>query len=118
MRILRLLLFVLFILVLNRQGSEAQTVAGSKSNQEKSETTQSSVFFQNSTQELIVKNEVQGKYLVQVFNLTGTEVIRHDVMNASMVKIPATKLKNGVYLVRISPVPNQPSATFKIMVKE
>lgn len=117
MNILRLLPLFIWFVFLNHSGSNAQTLTSGKSDQMKTDSTNTSVFYQKSSLELIVKNEVQGKYLVQVFNLTGTEVLRHETINTTTVKIPATKLKNGVYLVRVAPVPNQPSATFKIMVK-
>lgn len=114
MSILRLLIMLIIFAGLSLSDSKAQSTAGK---QEQPSEKATSVYYNNASLELIITNPFDGNYLVQVFNLTGTEVLRQDVLKTSMARVPASKLKNGVYLVRITPVLNQPSATFKIMVK-
>lgn len=106
---------LLFVVGSSLNDSKGQTMASGKTTSTSEKVTK--VLFDSSNFEIIVNNPVDGNYLVQVFNLTGSEIIRHDVLLSSSARIPASKLRNGVYIVRITPTPNQPSATFKIMVR-
>jgi hypothetical protein len=106
---------LLLLFSLNFSNSNGQNLLVNKSPTTSENST--TVFFDNLSSEIIIKNFVEGKYLVQVFNLTGTEIIRHDSLRTNMARIPALNLRNGVYLVRITPTINQASATFKIVVR-
>lgn len=115
MRIFLLFVIVNIISCLNLYGSSGQYVANSINTQDIVEETR--LFYDSSNHEIVINNSFDGNYIVQVFNLTGTEVLRKDVLKSTNTHIAASQLRNGVYLVRVSPVKNQPSATFKIMVK-
>lgn len=115
MKIHRLLLIFIFAFGLSLNGSNAQGFVSTKDSLPSEKV--ASVFFDASSLELVVKNSFDGNYMVQVFNMTGMEIFRHQVLKTPLVRIRASQLHNGVYLVRITPAPNQPFATFKIMVK-
>ena len=109
------LLIIIVCGFLSFNSSKAQNLVVDKSVQTVENET--AVFFDKFNSEIIIKNIVEGKYLVQVFNLTGTEIIRHDSLATNTTRISATTLRNGVYLVRVTPTINQASATFKIVVR-
>lgn len=115
MRIFLLFVFVNIILCLNLNGSSVESLAKSVNTQDIVEETR--LFYDSSNHEIVINNSFDGNYIVQVFNLTGTEVLRKEVLKSTSTHIAASQLRNGVYLVRVSPVKNKPSATFKIMVK-
>ncbi len=115
MKIHRLLLIFICAFGLSLNDSNAQGFASTKDTLPSEKV--ASVFFDSSSLELVIKNSVDANYLVQVFNMTGTEIFRHQVLKTPLARIRASQLHNGVYLVRITPVPNQPFATFKIMVR-
>ena len=100
---------------LSFNNSKAQSIVVDKPTESTENVT--AVFFDKLNAEIIVRNFVEGKYLVQVFNLTGTEIIRHDSLRNNIARIPAVSLRNGVYLVRVTPTINQASTTFKIVVR-
>jgi alpha-D-ribose 1-methylphosphonate 5-phosphate C-P lyase len=113
----RILLLLILVIGLGTwmNHSAAQGVSVAKPVQPTDKIT--TVFFDNGSSDIIVNNLVEGRFLVQVFNLTGTEIIRQDSLQSTNVRIPGSKLRNGVYLVRITPTPSQSSATYKIVVR-
>lgn len=78
----------------------------------------STVYVDSFNSEIVVENQVDKDFSVQVFDLTGKEISRSDVSDgSSVVRIKTSQLKRGVYLIRLTPVANAPSATFKIMLR-
>ncbi len=116
--IMKNLLFILVIAFINLPLTlSGQAFAG---NNKVNSTNEKSVivYFDGASNEIVVNNPLESnKYLVQVFNLTGSEVVKYESIQNNIAKIPTALFRNGVYLVRVSPTPNQPSATFKIMVR-
>jgi|UPI00047EA476 hypothetical protein len=77
-----------------------------------------SVYVDGFNSEIVIENQVDKDFSVQVFDLTGKEISRTDVSDGSfIVRIKTAQLKRGIYLIRLTPVANAPSATFKIMLR-
>ena len=74
------------------------------------------VYFEENT-EIIITNPVDTEYLVQIYNLTGIIVKQVDSIKPEISKVNVSELIKGIYLVKITPVPNLPSATFKVVIR-
>lgn len=76
------------------------------------------VFVDGSTGELVVTNHVNSSYEIQLFDLTGKEALKvvqdHETPTR---RIQTSQLRKGIYLVRVSPAPNAPSVTLKVMIR-
>lgn len=76
------------------------------------------VFVDGSTGELVVTNQVNSSYEIQLFDLTGKEVLKvvqdHETPTR---RIQTSQLRKGIYLVRVSPTPDAPSVTLKVMIR-
>ena len=75
------------------------------------------VVYCEESSELIITNPVETEYLVQIYNLTGIVVKKVENVKPEVTKINISKLIKGIYLVKITPVPNLASATFKVVIK-
>ncbi|ASB50243.1 T9SS type A sorting domain-containing protein [Alkalitalea saponilacus] len=72
----------------------------------------------NSSGDIIVNNPGEKTYTIQVFDLTGKEILRREVISETGVQtLSSSSLRRGVYLVRVTPASNAPSATIKIMIR-
>ncbi len=76
------------------------------------------VYVDGSTGDLVVTNHVNASYKIQLFDLTGKEVIKvvQDPETPTR-RIQTSQLRKGVYLVRVTPAPNAPSVTLKVMIR-
>lgn len=76
------------------------------------------VYVDGTTGDLVVTNAVMTSYEVQLFDLTGKEVLK-TVQEAETptCRIQTSQLRKGIYLVRVTPAPNAPSVTLKVMIR-
>ena len=76
------------------------------------------VIYSAENSEIKIINPVDTDYSVRIYNLTGVEVKRIDNIKPGVSRVSASELKKGVYLLKVSPAPNNVlSATFKVMIK-
>ena len=68
--------------------------------------------------EIKITNPVDADYSVQIYNLTGIEVKHINNAKSGVFKISTSELKKGIYLVKVTPVPNSTApAIFKVLIK-
>jgi archaellum component FlaF (FlaF/FlaG flagellin family) len=75
------------------------------------------VVYHEDNTELIITNPVETEYIVQIYNLTGIVVMQVENVKPETSKINVSELNKGIYLVKITPVPNLHSATFKVVIR-
>jgi len=75
------------------------------------------VIYLEDNSEIKIINPVETEYLVQIYNLTGIIVKQVENVKPEVSKINVSELIKGIYLVKITPVPNLPSATFKVVIR-
>lgn len=76
------------------------------------------VFVDSSTGDLVITNHVNGFYEIQLFDLTGKEVLKVvQEPETPTRRIQTSQLRKGIYLVRVSPAPDAPSVTLKVMIR-
>jgi len=76
------------------------------------------VFFNAASHEIVIINPVSTSYLVQVFDLTGVEINSLNVgAGTSNTRLSTSEMSRGIYLVRVSPVSDAITSTFKILVR-
>lgn len=77
------------------------------------------VYMDGHTGDLVVNNaSVTTSYEIQLFDLTGKEVIKVvQEPETPISRIQTSQLRKGVYLVRVTPAPNAPSVTLKVMIR-
>ncbi len=75
-------------------------------------------YVDGSTGDLVVTNHVNASYEIQLFDLTGKEVIKvvQDPETPTR-RIQTSQLRKGIYLVRVTPASNAPSVTLKVMIR-
>ncbi|TCO08719.1 T9SS type A sorting domain-containing protein [Natronoflexus pectinivorans] len=72
----------------------------------------------NTNGDIVVNNPDEENYTIQVFDLTGKEILRREVISEIGAQtLSSSSLRRGVYLVRVTPASNAPSATIKIMIR-
>jgi hypothetical protein len=75
-------------------------------------------FVDSSTGELVVTNQVSSAYEIQLFDLTGKEVLKvAQEPESPICRIQTSHLRKGVYLVRVTPSPDAPSAILKVLLR-
>ena len=110
-KIFGILFFMAFVIGLSAQVSNNNVSVADK---EKC----AEVVYLADNSEIKITNPVDDNYSVQIFNLTGIEVKRIDNAKPGVFKISTSELKKGIYLVKVSPVPNSAiPAIFKVLVK-
>jgi hypothetical protein len=76
------------------------------------------VYVDATTTDLVVTNPVKTAYEIQLFDLTGKEVVRVvQEPETPTCRIQTSQLCKGIYLVRVTPAPNVPSVTLKVMIR-
>ena len=76
------------------------------------------VFVDRSTGEIIVNNPATTNYEIQLFDLTGKEVLRSsNNQETSTTRIQTSQLRKGIYLVRVIPVNGASPITVKVMIR-
>jgi len=94
-------------------GLFAQTTEDNESDKEKC----AQVIYLENNSEIKIINPVDTEYLVQIYNLTGIVVKQVENVKPEVSKINISELIKGIYLIKITPVPNLPSATFKVVIR-
>ena len=94
-------------------GLFAQTTDDQESDKEKC----AQLVYLEESSEIKIINPIETEYLVQIYNLTGIVVKQVENVKPEVSKINVSELIKGIYLVKITPVPNLPSATFKVVIR-
>ena len=105
-------LYILFLGV-SLFGLFAQTTDDQESDKEKC----AQLVYLEESSEIKIINPIETEYLVQIYNLTGIVVKQVENVKPEVSKINVSELIKGIYLVKITPVPNLPSATFKVVIR-
>ncbi|NLX72797.1 MAG: T9SS type A sorting domain-containing protein [Bacteroidales bacterium] len=83
-----------------------------------SQTNSVDVYIDAYTGELVVNNKVSSVYEVRIFDLTGKEVMKATQPQSDLnSRLDISGLSKGLYLVRVSPTPDAPALTIKIMLR-
>jgi len=75
------------------------------------------VVYLEESSEIIIKNPIDTVYILQIYNLTGIVVKKIEDVKPGISKINVSDLIKGIYLIKITPVPDFPSATFKVVIR-
>lgn len=75
------------------------------------------VFTDTYTGELVMQNPIEGAWQVQLFDLTGREVLNQKVTAGTTIyRMDRSALRKGIYLFRFTPAPGSEAATIKVML--
>lgn len=76
------------------------------------------VYVDENSAQLVITNHVDSSYIIQLFDLTGKEVMKlvQDRDNHTR-RIETSQLHRGIYLVRVIPAEKAPSKTVKVMIR-
>lgn len=115
-KIYKFLKVIILALIFMASGSE--TVFSAENSVENTAEKELVVYVEESTGQLVITNRVDANYTIQLFDLTGKEVMKleQDRENPTR-RIETSQLPRGIYLVRVIPAHNVPSKTVKIMVR-
>jgi hypothetical protein len=76
------------------------------------------VYVDESSGQLVVTNKVDSNYTIQLFDLTGKEVMKLVQRRENPTRrIETSQLQRGIYLVRVIPAKSAPSITVKVMIR-
>lgn len=105
--------FLFFCVLLGLWGFFAPYVQAGNSIEEK----QVKVFTDPYTGELVMQNPIEGAWQVQLFDLTGREVLNQKVAEGTTIyRMDRSALRKGIYLFRFTPAPGGEAATIKVML--
>ncbi|GAO31335.1 T9SS type A sorting domain-containing protein [Geofilum rubicundum] len=76
------------------------------------------VYVDENSAQLVITNHVDSSYIIQLFDLTGKEVMKllQDRDNPTR-RIETSQLHRGIYLVRVIPAEKATSKTVKVMIR-